>query len=107
MEEQMKAKAPPQPIPTKPMMSSKTIRIGTFYITAGALVGILQLFDLLEVILASIQIEGVSPATAAWLGMGLAILGAIQVWLRMVTTQPVGKGNALAKIEKANNSPHR
>ena len=99
MEEQTEAKTQPQPIPTKPMMNSKTIRIGTFYFAVGTVVGILQAFDLLEVILSSIELEGLSPDVAAWFGVGLAILGAIQVRLRMITTQPVGK-NVPAVIEK-------
>lgn len=74
---------------TKPMMSSKTIRVGTVYISLGVLVGILQAFDVLETIL--IAIDGnVSSDVAAWGGLVLAIIGGVQVWLRMITSQPIG-----------------
>lgn len=74
----------------KPMVSSKTIRVGTVYISLGALVGILQIFDVLETILTSIGTENISPNIVAWGGLALAIIGGIQVWLRMVTSQPIG-----------------
>lgn len=76
---------------TKSAKSSKTIRIGAVYISAGALVAILQVFDALESALASINIEGLSPNAAAWGGLVLAIIGGVQIWLRMVTSQPIGK----------------
>lgn len=76
---------------TKSAKSSKTIRIGAVYISAGALVAILQMFDALESALASIDIEGISPNAAAWGGLALAIIGGVQIWLRMVTSQPIGK----------------
>lgn len=51
---------------TKSAKSSKTIRIGALYISAGALIAILQVFDALESALTSIDIEGLSPNAAAW-----------------------------------------
>lgn len=76
---------------TKSAKSSKTIRIGAVYISAGALVAILQVFDALESVLASIDIEGMSPGAATWAGLALAIIGGVQIWLRMITSQPIGK----------------
>lgn len=75
---------------TKPMMSSKTIRVGTVYISLGLLMGLLQMFDMLETILVSISAENVPPDVAAWGGLVLAIIGGIQVWLRIITSQPIG-----------------
>lgn len=74
----------------KPAKSSKTIRFGAFYISIGVLIGVLQAFDILEIVLASIGTENISPDIAAWGGLVLAIIGGIQVWLRMVTSQPIG-----------------
>jgi Mg2+/citrate symporter len=77
----------------KPMTSSKTIKVGTIYISLGLLVGILQMFDVLETVLTSINAENVPPNVAAWGGLILAIIGGIQVWLRMITSQPIGSDN--------------
>jgi hypothetical protein len=77
-------------IMSKPMASSRTVRVGTAYISIGILVGILQIFDALEPVLVSINAENVSPDIATWGGVGLAIIGGIQIWLRMITSQPIG-----------------
>jgi hypothetical protein len=77
-------------VKTKPMASSRTIRVGTVYISLGALVGILQTFDMLETVLTAVNVENISPDIAAWGGLALAIIGGIQVWLRMITSQPIG-----------------
>lgn len=82
---------------TKPAKSSKTIRIGAVYISVGALVAILQVFDALESALASIDIGGMSPSAATWAGLALAIIGGVQIWLRMVTSQPIGKDQGVVK----------
>lgn len=82
---------------TKTAKSSKTIRIGAVYISAGALVAILQVFGVLEAALASIDIEGMSPGAATWAGLALAIIGGVQIWLRMITSQPIGKDQGVVK----------
>lgn len=74
----------------KPMVSSKTIKVGTVYISLGALAGILQAFDMLETVLTAISVSDVSPNIVAWFGLALAIIGGVQVWLRMITSQPIG-----------------
>lgn len=79
---------------SKPAKSSKTIRIGALYISLGTLVIILQVFDALETVMASIDIENVPPDVATWGGLILAIIGGIQVWLRMITSQPIGNDTA-------------
>jgi hypothetical protein len=83
----------------KPLFASKTIRVGTFYITLGGLVGILQVFDVLESILGMVNLEDLPPDKAAWAGLILAIIGGVQVYLRTITTQPVGDGAASEQDE--------
>ncbi len=75
----------------KPMMSSKTIRIGGLYIAIGVITALVQTLDFSESILTAIGAEGVPPDMAVWIGLALAIIGAVQVWLRTVTDQPIGK----------------
>lgn len=78
----------------KSITSSKTIRVGTVYISAGFLVIALQVFDVLEVVLSSIDAaENIPAHIATWAGLILAIIGGVQIWLRMVTTQPIGNSD--------------
>ena len=72
----------------KSFTKSKTIRVGTVYISAGLLVAILQAFDMLKPLIASIDTDADNAAT--WVGLGLAIIGGVQVWLRTITNQPIG-----------------
>ena len=77
----------------KSITSSKTVRVGTVYIGAGFLVVILQLFDMLEMVLSSIDAENIPPHIATWGGLILAIIGGVQIWLRTITTQPIGNSD--------------
>ena len=71
----------------KKLTQSKTVKVGTFYIGLGVLLAALQIFDQLEAIIASM----VSTENAiGWGGVILAIMGGIQIWLRLITSQPIG-----------------
>lgn len=70
---------------------SRTIRVGGFYIATGGLIAILQILDQLEPALALINMEDAPPDMAIWTGIILAVMGGIQIWLRMVTSQPIGQ----------------
>ncbi len=75
----------------KPARSSRTIRIGGLYIAVGTIAVIAQALDFSESILTAVGAENVPPDVAVWGGLLLAIIGAVQVWLRTVTDQPIGK----------------
>lgn len=75
----------------KPAMASKTIRVGGLYIAVGTIAAIIQALDFSESILAAVGAENVPPDVAVWGGLLLAIIGAVQVWLRTITDQPIGK----------------
>jgi L-asparagine transporter-like permease len=71
----------------KKATESRTIRVGAFYVSAAVLLAALQMFDQLEMIIAPM----VSADSAiGWGSVALAILGGIQIWLRLVTSQPIG-----------------
>lgn len=81
-----------QELARKPITKSRTIRVGTACITVGTLVGFLQMFDLLESVLKAVDMNNLPPGVmVTWGGLILAVIGGIQVWLRTVTTQPLGK----------------
>jgi hypothetical protein len=75
----------------KPLTKSKTIKVGGLYVASGVLVAILQMINQLETMLASINMQDLPPGLAVWGGIILAIIGGIQIWLRMVTSKPIGK----------------
>jgi hypothetical protein len=74
----------------KPIKSSKTIWVGGFYFTVGTLAAIIQALDFSESILSSMGMGDMPPEVAFWVSIILAIIGIVQVKLRMVTTQPIG-----------------
>jgi hypothetical protein len=73
----------------KPILASKTVRVGGLYLTLAGLVGILQGLDHLETALKAINLESLPPDIATWGGIVLAVIGTIQIWLRVVTKEPV------------------
>lgn len=75
----------------KPARSSKTIRIGGLYIAVGTIAAIAQALDFSESILTAVGVGDVPPDMVVWIGLALAIIGAVQVWLRTVTDRPIGK----------------
>jgi len=66
---------------------SKTIKVGSFYIGLGVLLGGLQVFDQLEAVIAPMM---TADSAIGWGSVALAIIGAIQIWLRIITSQPIG-----------------
>jgi L-asparagine transporter-like permease len=73
----------------KKATQSKTIRIGAFYVGVGVLLGALQIFDQLEMII-SPMIS--ADSAVGWGSVALAIVGGAQIWLRLITSQPIDKG---------------
>lgn len=66
---------------------SKTIKVGSFYIGLGVLLGALQIFGQLETVITPM----VNTDNAiGWGSVTLAIIGGIQIWLRLITSQPIG-----------------
>jgi len=66
---------------------SKTIKVGSFYIGLGVLLGGLQVFDQLEAVIAPMM---TADSAIGWGSVALAIIGGIQIWLRIITSQPIG-----------------
>jgi hypothetical protein len=72
----------------KKATQSRTIRVGAFYVSAAVLLAVLQIFDQLEMVIAPMIS---TDSVIGWGSVGLAILGGIQIWLRVVTSQPIGR----------------
>ncbi len=73
----------------KRVTQSKTIRIGGLYIGGGLLVVVFQLLGQLQSILEAINLEELPPEMAAGFMAIIAIIGGVQVLLRMVTKEPI------------------
>lgn len=71
------------------MYKSKTIVTNSAIIAGGAVICVSQWLDVLEVILKAIDLDALPPDIATWVGVGLAIIGSVNIGLRMVTTGPV------------------
>jgi hypothetical protein len=73
----------------KPLMKSKTIRVGAVYGAVGLAGVVLQFLGLLKQVLESINLETVPPESAAWFSAILGLTGAIMAILRVVTKEPL------------------
>ncbi len=71
----------------KKLTQSKTIKVGSFYIGLGVLLAALQIFDQLEAVITPMM---TTDSAIGWGSMALAIIGGIQIWLRLITSQPIG-----------------
>lgn len=76
----------------KKATQSKTIRVGSFYVSVAVLLGILQMFDQLEPIIAPMISAN---DVIGWGSVALAIIGGSQIWLRMVTSKAIGDGSSI------------
>jgi L-asparagine transporter-like permease len=77
----------------KKATQSKTIRVGSFYISAAVLLAALQMFGQLEMVMSPM----ISADSAiGWGSIGLAVIGGIQIWLRIVTSEPIGRNGNTA-----------
>ena len=71
----------------KKLTQSRTIKVGSFYIGLGVLLGALQIFDQLEAVITPMMS---TDNAIGWGGVILAIMGGVQIWLRLITSQPIG-----------------
>lgn len=71
----------------KKLTQSKTIKVGSFYIGLGVLLAALQIFDQLEAVIAPMM---TTDSAIGWGSVILAVMGGIQIWLRLITSQPIG-----------------
>ncbi|KKN15643.1 hypothetical protein LCGC14_0983790 [marine sediment metagenome] len=71
----------------KKLTQSRTIKVGSFYIGLGVLLGALQIFDQLEIVIAPMM---TTDSAIGWGSVILAIMGGVQIWLRLITSQPIG-----------------
>ena len=81
----------------KSALQSKTIRVGSFYIGLGVLLALLQIFDQLETVIKPMI---TADSAIGWGSVALAVMGGIQVWLRTVTTQPIGNDPKVADTQR-------
>lgn len=80
----------------KPISKSKTVWANAGLTVAGALVTLTALFDKLGQVLDAVDLAMLPEDLAAWLGGVLALVGAINVILRLVTSKPL-RGTPAAK----------
>jgi hypothetical protein len=71
----------------KKLTQSKTIKVGSLYIGLGVLLGALQIFDQLDAVITPMM---TTDSAIGWGSVVLAIIGGIQIWLRLITSQPIG-----------------
>ena len=71
----------------KKLTQSRTIKVGSFYIGLGVLLAALQIFDQLEIVIAPMM---TTDSAIGWGSVILAIMGGVQIWLRLITSQPIG-----------------
>jgi Na+/H+ antiporter NhaD/arsenite permease-like protein len=73
----------------KKFTKSRTIRVGSFYVGVGILVAALQALGGLEEMLNQLNAENLDTSQATWIGIGLAAIGIIKIYLRTITKEPI------------------
>lgn len=83
----------------KSISKSKTVWANAALTVTGLLIALAALFDKLGQVLDAVDLAALPDDLAAWLGGVLALVGAINVILRLMTSQPI-LGTKAARVAK-------